>query len=75
MFFREIDIQALVEKYKGTGNIIYRKGQDYPIEYITADNVIGKAFNLVSDNKYENTRRFAIRYSSKGIHLHSVKEI
>ena len=52
----------------------FRKGQQYPIEYVTADLVIGKSYNL-GTGKYEDTKRFAIRYSSKGIHLHPVKEV
>lgn len=74
MFERDVDIQALMDQYKGTGTVSYRKGQEYPIEYITADHVIGKYFNL-GTGKYETTKRFAIRYASKGVHLHPVKEM
>lgn len=74
MFSKDVDIEALVEQYKGQGTIKFRPGQQYPIEYISADRVIGKAFNL-GTKKYVDTVRFAIRYSSKGVHLHPTKEI
>lgn len=74
MFSPDMDIQALMNKSAGTGTMEYRKGQKYPIEYVTADHVIGKSFNL-GTGKYEDTKRFAIRYSAKGVHLHPVKEV
>lgn len=74
MFNSDVDIQELANKSIGTGTMQFRKGQQYPIEYVTADSVIGKSFNL-GTGKYEDTKRFAIRYSSKGIHLHPVKEV
>lgn len=73
MFYEDVDIQELVNKYAGTGILRFGKGQPYPIEYVSADRYIGKRFNY-GLGKYENTKRFAIRYSSKGVHLHPVKE-
>ncbi len=74
MFYSHESIEKLVEKYKGTGLIQFRRNQDYPIEYVTADHFVGKYFNS-GIGKYEETKRFAIRYSSKGVHLHPVKEV
>jgi len=74
IFYSEESIEALVQKYKGTGIIDFKKNQEYPVEYITADHVVGKCFNT-GTGKYEETKRFAIRYSSKGVHLHPVKEV
>lgn len=74
MFFKDVDTQELVNSLAGTGTLKFQKGQPYPVEYITADRVIGKRFNS-GTGKYEDTRRFAIRYSSKGVHLHPVKEV
>ena len=42
--------------------------------YISAKEPIGRYFNL-GKGRYEETKRFAIRYSSKGVHLHPVKEV
>lgn len=74
MFFEEVDTQELANRLAGTGTLKFHKGQKYPVEYITADKAIGKRFNL-GTGKYEDTRRFAIRYSSKGVHLYPVKEV
>lgn len=74
MFFKDTDTQELANRLAGTGTLKFHKGQQYPVEYITADRVIGKRFNL-GTGKYEDTRRFAIRYSSKGVHLYPVKEV
>lgn len=74
MFYKDVDIQELVNHLAGTGTLKFQKGQQYPVEYITVDRVIGKRFNS-GTGKYEDTRRFAIRYSSKGVHLHPVKEV
>ena len=74
MFYKDVDTQELVNRLAGTGTLKFQKGQPYPVEYITADKVVGKRFNS-GTGKYEDTRRFAIRYSSKGVHLHPVKEV
>ena len=74
MFYKTVDVEQLVKEYSGTGVLQFRKGQDYPIEYISANYPVGKAFNLES-GRYMDTKRFAIRYSSKGVHLHPVKEV
>ncbi|MBS6377334.1 MAG: hypothetical protein KH441_11370, partial [Clostridium sp.] len=74
MFYKNVDVQKLVDEYSGTGEFEFRKNQQYPIEYISVKKPIGKYFNL-GKGRYEETKRFAIRYSSKGVHLHPVKEV
>lgn len=74
MFFEGTDIQSLVDLHAGTGTLEFRKKQQYPIEYVNAGKTVGKYFNA-GTGKYEDTKRFAIRYSSKGVHAHPVKEI
>lgn len=74
MFYKDTDIQGLFDSKAGTGDFEFRKNQQYPIEYINADKPIGRYFNM-GTQKYEETRRFAIRYSSKGWHAHPVKEV
>jgi len=73
MFLKDIDVQKLVDDSKGSGIFEFRKNQEYPIEYVSSEKVIGKAFNPMT-KKYEDTKRFAIRYSSKGVHAHPVYE-
>lgn len=74
MFYKNMDIQKLMDEYSGTGEFDFRKNQQYPIEFISAKEPIGKYFNL-GKGRYEETKRFAIRYSGKGVHLHPVKEV
>lgn len=74
MFYKNVDVQKLVDEYSGKGKLDFRKNQQYPIEYISVKEPIGRYFNL-GRGRYEETRRFAIRYSSKGVHLHPVKEV
>lgn len=75
MFFESTDIKGLVDNYAGKGTIIYRdEKQNYPIEFITASQTVGKVWDS-GLNRYVDTRRFVIRYSSKGVHLHPVKEL
>ncbi len=73
MFYENVDVQKLVDELSGTGEFDFRKNQQYPIEYVSAKEPIGRYFNI-GTGRYEETRRFAIRYSSKGVHLHPVKE-
>lgn len=71
-FYKDIDIQALINENAGSGIIDFRRNQPYPIEYIsTGEKHIGVAFDYVN-RKYVKTNRFAIRYSSKGVHAHPV---
>lgn len=70
-FFKEVDVQKIIIDHAGTGTIDFRKNQQYPIEFISIEKPIGVAFNHLT-RKYEKTNRFAIRYSSKGVHAHPV---
>ena len=69
--FKNVDVQKLVDTYSGKGELKYRKGTPYPIEYVTCDNIIGKTFDK-KFGKYINTRRIAIVYSQKGVHIYPV---
>lgn len=69
--FKDIDAQKLVDTYYGKGKLSYRKGNPYPIEYVTCDNIIGKTFDK-KVGKYEYTQRIAIVYSKKGVHIYPV---
>lgn len=73
MFENHINIQELINQSMGTGLLEFRKNQTFPIEYVTSPDIVGKAFNPIT-KKYEYTHRFAIRYSSKGVHAHPVYE-
>jgi hypothetical protein len=65
----EVDAQALIDKYKGTGNIIPpNAGSNYPREIVRADNSIGKSW-VKSLQKYVETDTFTIVYSSSGAHI------
>lgn len=74
MFYRGVDVQQLVNDFSGKGVLEFRKNQIYPIEYISIGKPVGRYFNI-GTGKYVETKRFAIRYSSKGVHLHPVKEV
>ncbi|MCL2634802.1 MAG: polymorphic toxin type 50 domain-containing protein [Oscillospiraceae bacterium] len=62
------DAQALIDKYKGTGHINITKGSEYPVEIVDTDIVIGKTW-VKSLQKYVDTKRMKIIYSSKGVHI------
>ncbi|WP_352420742.1 phage minor capsid protein [Proteiniborus sp.] len=70
-FDRNINIQEIIDKYKGTGVIEFRGKDVFPREYVNAEREIGVFF---SDklNTYVRTNRIAIHYSSKGIHAYPV---
>jgi hypothetical protein len=67
------DAQILVEKYKGTGDIRPYKGSEFPRETIDTDIVIGKTW-IISKQKYVETKRFIIIYSSTGVHIVPVND-
>lgn len=71
--FKSVDVQKLVDTYSGKGKLDYRKNSAYPIEYVTCADTIGKTFDL-KHNKYINTKRIAIVYSNKGVHVYPVVE-
>lgn len=74
MFYSKVNVEELVKKYSGKGDITFRDSkQIFPIEFVTAKDFIGKVWDSGA-NRYVNTKRFAIRYSKDGVHLHPVKE-
>ena len=72
-FYKNVDIQGLVDKYSGITKFEYPKGSDYPVQYAEHNDIIGKVFDR-KFNKYVETKRFIIKYSSKGVHLYPVFE-
>lgn len=74
MFYSSVDIENLLKMYCGKGNIVFRdEKQAYPIEFVNANKNIGKVWDS-GLNRFVNTKRFVIRYSKDGVHLHPVKE-
>lgn len=74
-FYEKTDIQSLVDKYSGTGIIHFNDTKQlYPVEYVDAECCIGIVWDSGRE-KFVNTKRFAIRYSKKGVHLHPSKEM
>lgn len=74
VFYPNVDVDKLAAQIVGKGRIIFRIGNEYPIEYISVEQEIGSVYNF-GKKKYVPTRRIAIVYSSIGIHLFPVKEI
>lgn len=71
-FDSDFDVQNLFDKYKGTGDIFVNQ-QGWADEYVSVDDYIGYVYN-VGKGQYQKVRRFVIKYSSKGVHLHPVKD-
>jgi membrane-anchored protein YejM (alkaline phosphatase superfamily) len=67
------DAQALVDKYKGTGDVRKRRGSAYPQEVAVADRVIGKAWDK-RNGVYVDTDTFVIIYSGKGAHILPIRK-
>lgn len=73
-FLEGVDVFAILPDLIGKGDIFFASPLDvYPVEYITLEKVIGKVYNS-GEGKYWDTRRIAIKYSSKGIHAYPVKD-
>ena len=68
----EADAQTLVDKYKGKGTV-KQKGSDYPRERIDTNEIVGKTW-VKSLNKYIDTKRIEIYYSSTGTHVVPVSD-
>jgi hypothetical protein len=62
------DPQTLVDRYRGTGTVIIDKSSPYPQEIIDTDDIIGKTW-VKSMQKYAETKRIKIVYSSNGVHV------
>jgi len=62
------DSEELIKKYKGTGKINIVKGSQYPEEIIDTSEIIGKTW-VKSLQKYVDTKRIKILYSSTGVHI------
>jgi len=63
-----VDAEELVKKYKGTGTIRIVGSSPYPQETIDTGMVVGRTW-VKSLNKYVDTKRIRIIYSSIGVHV------
>ena len=68
---KDVEPQELVDKYKGTGIILYNRGSKYPKELIKENRAIGQSW-VKSLGKYVDTNNFEIVYSSDGTHIRPV---
>ena len=69
----EADANELMKKYKGTGEISIVKGSPYPQEVVDVNFVVGKTW-FRKNQKYVDTKRFKIIYSSDGVHIFPVSD-
>jgi hypothetical protein len=67
------DAEELVKKYKGTGTIRIAGSSPYPQETIDTGMVVGKTW-VKNLNKYVDTKRIRIVYSSIGVHIIPVSD-
>ncbi|MCL1988006.1 MAG: polymorphic toxin type 50 domain-containing protein [Firmicutes bacterium] len=67
-FNADENLQQLVNKYKGTGVIVSRKGSEYPWEDIKMDRIIGQIWDY-ENGKYVGIDIFTIVYSRRGVHI------
>ena len=75
MFNRDVNIQELINEYKGKGTIEFSRSKDsYPREYIDTDKVLGKYWDDV-EMRYKDANRFEIVYSSKGVHAFPIRPL
>lgn len=73
-FFKNQDMEKILERYKGTGVFAYNPAnKDVMSEYVTVEGVIGKCYNT-GKGAYEDTSRICIRYTANGVHMYPVKE-
>ncbi|WP_277287161.1 polymorphic toxin type 50 domain-containing protein [Sneathia sanguinegens] len=66
--FDTIDIQKLVNKYAGNGDLKISKNKWNNIEFIEYNENIGIFVNIDKTERYE-TKRFSIHYSKTGVHI------
>lgn len=71
--YNGVNEQELVDAHSGHGVIYYRKGNPYPLEYVSTSKPMGETFerNL---NSYVPSKRLCIVYSKKGTHIFPVTE-
>ena len=68
-----LDVQRLVDKYKGSGFVYSVSNSEYPREDIIADEVIGETW-VSNLGEYVETTVFTISYSKTGVHIFPVNE-
>ena len=69
----DINVQNLVDRYKGTGRIRISNGSQYPREAIDFEYIVGKTW-VAKLSKYVDTKRIEIIYSSAGTHIIPVSD-
>lgn len=72
-FYKDIDIQKIVDNNYKSAALVYENKSKYPIQYITLEHSIGKVFDK-KVGKYIETKRLAVIHSSKGFHAFPVFE-
>jgi SPP1 gp7 family putative phage head morphogenesis protein len=72
-FYKDVDIQKLVDKHAGLGGINFKRNPTYPEEIIKTSKTIGEYYNE-NDEKYYETNTFKIQYSKKDVHVFPTKE-
>lgn len=70
-FYKDVDIQELINEYRGAGTIIFKGKDAYPRECVDVDSSIGIGFSR-KKGKYLKTNRIAIHYSKNGVHAYPV---
>lgn len=72
-FYKDINIQQIVDKNYKNAALVYENKSKYPIQYITLESSVGKVFDK-KVGKYIETKRLAVIHSSKGFHAFPVFE-
>jgi hypothetical protein len=70
-FYKDVDVQKLIEKSAGKGIMEFSGKQPYPKEYVNTDIIVGTAYDR-EQMKYLKSKRIAIHYSSSGTHAYPV---
>lgn len=70
--YQDLDAQAIVNQYAGSGTLAYYLNSGGVKEYIDLDRTAGKYYNT-GKRKYVETSRVCIAYTNKGTHVFAVK--
>ena len=70
--YKELDAQAIVNQYAGTGTLVYYLNSGGVKEYVNLDRPAGRYYNT-GKKKYMETSRVCIAYTNKGTHVFAVK--
>ena len=70
--YKDLDAQAIVNQYAGTGTLVYYLNSGGVKEYVNLDRPAGRYYNT-GKKKYMETSRVCIAYTNKGTHVFAVK--